>query len=240
MEIVNARFVRNPRPFDTEYPCNEIFGQFCMPINTSSRCAMAARELRLRWFFLGVFSGPLLFLRCDVLGGWLIAFETFLDAFVGNLPNFGRLGVIDLLGRKHSPGKTSGLGVDQFNAKNALVSAVRVHGDVLNAPVSGPVGSVDAPASPVTYPCFILGLNPVAHHQVGALCRLDLPKSLVCQFSDDRAVDLIVKLVRVQLQPLKLFLSAYICKGFVLCEVKVGIEIDGHLCGYWHRVQQGQ
>jgi len=63
----------------------------------------------------GVFFGPLFFLRCDVLDGRLIVFEAFLHALVGNLPDFCRVRVVDLLGGKHAPREAAGFGIDQFN-----------------------------------------------------------------------------------------------------------------------------
>lgn len=37
MEIAETRFVRNPRPFETEYTFDEILSELCMPIDAHTR-----------------------------------------------------------------------------------------------------------------------------------------------------------------------------------------------------------
>jgi hypothetical protein len=91
--------------------------------------------------------------------------------------------------------------------------------------------AVDTSVGAAGHVDVLLAVRPVADYEVRILLRRHFSKSLGRELADDRAIDSIVKLVWVQLQPVKLFDTTNKGKGFELGEIGIGIEVCENLSG---------
>jgi hypothetical protein len=128
----------------------------------------------------------------------------------------------------HAPDEAAGFGGDEFNREHALMVGVRLHRVVDEAPVIAKIRAVDTPVGAARHVDVLLAVRPVADYEVRILLRRHFSKSLGRELADHGAMDSIVKLVWIQLQPDKLFDTTNKGKGFELGEIEIGIEVRGN------------
>src|SRR5580692_1434369 len=187
--------------------------------------------LRLRGILGRVLFGPLLFFFFDGFRRRRIAFEGVFDVAIGGLPNFVWVGLEELDTGKHAPREAAVFAANELDGEHALMVGVSLHGIVNEAPVITEVWSVDTPVGAACHIDVLLAVCPVANYQVRTLFRIHFSKALGRQFTGDRAMDAIVKLLWIQLQSDKLLHATNKRKSFELRKIEIGIEVRGNFRG---------